>query len=269
MSDILQRILEHKRTEVEARRRQYPLAELRARARDSAPTLGFEAALRARIAGGAAAVIAECKRASPSKGLLREPYDPAAIATGYAAAGASAISVLTDVAFFQGADQHLRVVRSATVVPLLRKDFVVDAYQIVEARVLGADAVLLIVAALSDEQLQDLAGRAREYGLDVLVEVHDEAELERALTLDCPLIGVNNRDLRSFQTTLATSLRLRPAIPPDRIMVSESGIHHPDDVARLRAAGIHAFLVGEAFMRAPDPGAALRALFAPAPLSPG
>ena len=215
------------------------------------------------MAAGGAAVIAEVKKASPSKGLLRADFDPAAIAAGYAAHGAACLSVLTDRDYFQGDAAYLRAARAACALPVLRKDFVVDPYQVAEAAAMGADGVLLIAAALDDAQLHDLEDCAAAYGLDVLVEVHDAAELARALTLRTPLIGVNNRDLRSFETRLDTTLGLLAGIPPTRLVVTESGIGTPDDVARMRAAGVHAFLVGEALMRAPDPGAALEGLFGP------
>jgi indole-3-glycerol phosphate synthase len=223
----------------------------------------FEAALRARLAQGDAAVIAEVKKASPSKGVLRAAFDPAAIARAYAANGAACLSVLTDRQFFQGAPEHLVAARGACSLPVLRKDFVVDPYQVYEARAMGADCVLLIVAALDPARMRALEAAARALGLDVLVEVHDAAELDLALALHTPLIGINNRNLRTFETRLETTLDLLPRIPPDRLLVTESGILAKSDVARMRAAGVHAFLVGEAFMRAPDPGRALAELFGP------
>ena len=261
MSDILERILARKAEEVRARAAHRPLAELAAGCADLPGTRGFAAAIEARIAGGQAAVIAEVKKASPSKGVIRSDFDPAAIARSYAAGGATCLSVLTDVDFFQGSDACLGQARAACALPLLRKDFVIDPYQVYEARALGADCILLIVAALDDGTLLELALLAAELDLDVLVEVHDAAELERALDVPAPLIGVNNRDLRSFETSLQTTLDLRARVPADVLLVSESGIHTPADVARLRAAGVHAFLVGEAFMRASDPGAELQRLF--------
>ncbi len=261
MSDILERILAHKAEEVRERAARRPLAELAARCADLPGTRGFAAAIEARSAGGQAAVIAEIKKASPSKGVIRPDFDPAAIARSYAAGGATCLSVLTDVDFFQGSDACLVQARAACALPLLRKDFVIDPYQVYEARVLGADCILLIVAALDDGTLLELSLLAAELDLDVLVEVHDAEELERALDVPAPLIGVNNRDLRSFETSLQTTLDLRARAPADVLLVSESGIHTPDDVARLRAAGVHAFLVGEAFMRAPDPGVELQRLF--------
>ena len=261
MHDILQRILARKAEEVRERAACRPLAELVAVCADLPETRGFAAAIEARIAGGHAAVIAEVKKASPSKGVIRPDFDPAAIARSYAAGGATCLSVLTDVDFFQGSDACLGQARAACALPLLRKDFVIDPYQVYEARALGADCILLIVAALDDGTLLELALLAAELDLDVLVEVHDATELERALDVPTPLIGINNRDLRSFETSLQTTLDLRARAPADMLLVSESGIHTPDDVARLRAAGVHAFLVGEAFMRAPDPGAELQRLF--------
>ena len=261
MSDILNKILRRKAEEVAARRAQVPLAELARRIEAAAAPRGFVAAIERRIAGGQAAVIAEIKKASPSKGLLRADFRPAEIAQSYARAGAACLSVLTDIDFFQGADEYLRAARAACALPVLRKDFTVDPYQVHEARALGADAILLIVAALDDAVLGELAGLAGSLGLDVLVEVHDATELERALRLGTTLIGINNRNLRTFETRLETTLDLLARIPADRIVVTESGIHTPADVARMRAAGVHAFLVGEAFMRAPDPGARLAELF--------
>ncbi|MBS0575800.1 MAG: indole-3-glycerol phosphate synthase TrpC [Proteobacteria bacterium] len=277
MTDILQRILARKAEEVAERASRQPRSELIARCRDLPPPRGFAAAIAARIARGEAAVIAEIKKASPSQGVIRAEFDPAAIARSYEAGGAACLSVLTDVDFFQGADDYLRQARAACALPVLRKDFVIDAYQVYEARVLGADCILLIVAALDDARLQDLAQLAANLGLDVLIETHDGDEMRRALALEtrlsattaalsCPasqrLLGVNNRNLRSFEVSLDTTLALRASVPGDRILVSESGIATRADVARLRGAGVHAFLVGEAFMRAPDPGSALRELFA-------
>lgn len=265
MSDILQRILARKREEVSARKARTPLAELRARCADAPSARGFAAALRTRTDAGQAAVIAEIKKASPSKGLIRGDFDPTAIARSYQAGGATCLSVLTDVDFFQGGDAYLVAARDACVLPVLRKDFTVDPYQVWEARAIGADAILLIVAALDNAVLVNLHALAIEAGLDVLVEVHDELDLQRALPLPNPartLIGVNNRDLRTFETRIETTLLLKDAVPHDRLLVTESGIATRDDVARLRAAGVHAFLIGETFMRADDPGAALQRLFA-------
>ena len=266
MSDILDRILARKAEEVRARRALLPLAELAVRCSTAPAPRGFADALIERIAAGLPAVIAEIKKASPSKGVIRPDFDPAAIARGYAAAGATCLSVLTDVDFFQGSDAYLEQARAACVLPVLRKDFVVDPYQVYEARALGADCILLIVAALDDSALLELSLLASELDIDVLAEVHDAVELERALNLPVRLIGVNNRDLRSFATRLDTTLALRARVPAERLLVSESGIRTPADVVLLRAAGVQAFLVGEAFMRAADPGAELARLFAiPAP----
>lgn len=260
-SDILERILARKREEVSARSAVVPLAELARRCAEQPPARGFARALQSRVAAGDAAVIAEIKRASPSKGLLRDPYHPEDIARSYARHGASCLSVLTDHDFFQGDEAHLQAARSACALPILRKDFLVDPYQVHEARAIGADCILLIVAALDDERLRDLARLAVNLGMDVLVEVHDGAELERALALDLPLIGINNRNLRTFHTTLQTTLELLERVPPGHLVITESGIHSAGDVALMRSHGVHAFLVGEAFMRAPDPGARLAELF--------
>lgn len=262
MGDILQTILKRKAEEVRERAARVPLHELSARAAGAPPPRGFAAALHAKIAAGQAAVIAEIKKASPSKGLIRPDFDPPQIAASYQRGGAACLSVLTDADFFQGSDEYLRQARAACALPVLRKDFTIDPYQVLEARALGADCILLIVAALEDAALAALSHRAMELGLDVLVEVHDMDELERALQVPVPLIGVNNRNLRSFEVSLDTTLALKDAVPPDRLLVTESGIHTPEDVARLRAAGVHAFLVGEALMRAPDPGVELARLFA-------
>ncbi len=262
--DILQRILARKAEEVAARSAARPLAEMRAQAADMPPARGFAAAIEARIAAGDPAVIAEIKKASPSRGVIRPDFDPVAIARSYEAGGAACLSVLTDVDFFQGADAYLQQARAACALPVLRKDFTIDPYQVHEARALGADCILLIVAALSDAQLAELCGTAMAIGLDVLVEVHDIDELERAIQVPAPLLGINNRSLRTFEVSLDTTLSLRDAVPRDRRLVTESGLHTAADVARMRAAGIDAFLVGEAFMREPDPGQALRRMFFPA-----
>jgi indole-3-glycerol phosphate synthase len=261
MTDILNRILVRKTEEVAERRARVPEAELVARIAELPPTRGFGAAIEAKIAAGLPAVIAEVKKASPSKGLIRGDFDPAAIAASYAAAGAACLSVLTDEPYFQGRDEYLTAAREAVSLPVLRKDFIIDAYQVYEARAIGADCILLIVSALDDDMLLQLSLLAAELDMDVLCEVHDEEELERALALPVPLIGVNNRNLRSFETSLETSLALQELIEYDRVLVAESGIHTPEDVARLREGGIQAFLVGEAFMRAEDPGSELRRLF--------
>ncbi len=260
-SDILKTILARKADEVAERARLLGLRELSARAADLAPARGFGDALAAKAAAGTPAVIAEIKKASPSKGLIRADFDPAALARSYASGGATCLSVLTDRDFFQGDDGHLTAARDACALPVLRKDFTIDAYQVYEARVLGADCMLLIVAALGDAALLELSVLALELGLDVLVEVHDEVELERALATPARLIGINNRDLRSFATDIETTLNLRPAVPDDRLVISESGIANAADVARLRRAGVHGFLVGESLVRAPDPGAKLKELF--------
>ena len=265
-ADILQRILDRKAEEIAERTARVSLDALRARLADAPPTRGFVAAVEAKRAAGKPAVIAEVKKASPSKGVIREDFDPAAIARSYEAGDAACLSVLTDVDFFQGADAYLQQARAACSLPVLRKDFTIDAYQIVEARVLGADCILLIVAALDEAQLSSLYREAMTIGLDVLVEVHDADELDRALQLPAidsrlPLIGVNNRDLRTFEVSLATTVSLTSAMPAGRILVTESGIATLDDVATMRDAGIDAFLVGESFMRDPDPGTALQRLF--------
>ncbi len=261
MSDILATILARKAEEIAQRSRERSQAELRARIADQPPARGFVAAIKRKLAAGDAAVIAEVKKASPSKGLIRADFQPAQIARSYEVGGAACLSVLTDVDFFQGSDLALAVARAACTLPVLRKDFVIDPYQVVEARSIGADAILLIVAALEDGPLVEMAGLAMELGMDVLVEVHDINELERALQTDCELIGVNNRNLRTFEVSLDTSIQLKDAVPRDRTLVTESGIATPADVAMMRAAGIHTFLVGETFMREPDPGAALQRLF--------
>jgi len=261
MSDVLQTILARKAVEIAERSAQRPLEAVREAALAQPEARGFAQALRARRALGLPAVIAEVKKASPSKGLIRPDFDPAAIARSYEAGGAACLSVLTDADYFQGSDAYLRQAREACALPVLRKDFTIDAYQVYEARALGADCILLIVAALDDAALVELSTLAHSLGLDVLVEVHDAAELERALATPAPLIGINNRNLRTFDTRLETTLDLLGQIPAGRLLVTESGIHSRADVARMRAAGVHAFLVGEAFMRAEDPGAELRRLF--------
>jgi len=261
MSDILQRIVEVKREEVRALLARRSLVELRTDAAAAGPVRGFEAALRARTEAGRPAVIAEVKKASPSKGVLREQFVPAEIAASYARHGAACLSVLTDERFFQGSAAYLQQARAACDLPVLRKDFIVDESQVIEARALGADAVLLIVACLDDAQLRDLEASAVALGMAVLVEVHDADELDRALKLRTRLLGINNRNLRTFETRLETTLELKARVPADRLLITESGILGPADVQRMRAADIHAFLVGEAFMRAADPGAALSQLF--------
>jgi len=260
-ADILQRILARKAEEVAHRSRAVPPQILRARLQAVEPPRGFVSAVRRCVDSDRPAVIAEIKRASPSKGVLREPYYPAMIARSYELGGATCLSVLTDRDFFHGDDSHLSEARVACGLPALRKDFTIDPYQVIEARALGADCILLIVAALSDARLAELAALAAELGLDVLVEVHDRSELHRALKLETPLIGINNRDLTTFDTRLETTLDLLGDVPRDRIVVTESGIHTREDIARLLGAGVGAFLVGEAFMRADDPGQKLAELF--------
>ena len=261
MSDILQRIVAVKREEVAAAKAQRDAAAMRRAALAQPAPRDFVAALRARIGAGQAAVIAEIKKASPSKGVIREHFVPAEIAVSYARHGAACLSVLTDRSFFQGDAACLQQARAACELPVLRKDFIVDAYQVDEARAWGADCILLIAACLDDALMADLEAQALAMGMAVLVEVHDAAELQRALRLETPLLGINNRDLRSFEVTLDTTLALLPQVPADRLLVTESGILGRADVQRMREAGVHAFLVGEAFMRADDPGVALAELF--------
>lgn len=263
MATILDDILAHKRQEVAAQKQRVDMDTLVANISASNDTpRGFMKALQARVAIGGTAVIAEVKKASPSMGVIRASFDPVAIAESYAAAGATCLSVLTDEKYFQGSGHYLRLVRAAVGLPLLRKDFIVDEYQIVEARALGADAILLIVAALSDAELAAFTRLAHDLGLDVLVEVHDEAECARALQLPLRVIGVNNRNLHDFSVSLDTSRRIKTMLPADYLLVSESGIHTRADIEALQADGIHAFLVGGSLMQADDPGAALSALLA-------
>lgn len=261
MSDILNRIIEVKVNEVAAAKKRRSLASQREEAESRLDVRGFEAALRAKIAAGHSAVIAEIKKASPSKGVIRADFRPAEIAASYAQHGAASLSVLTDEQFFQGATAYLQEARAACALPVLRKDFMIDEYQVFEARAMGADCILLIAACLDDAQMADLEAVAQHLKMDVLVEVHDGAELDRALKLKTPLLGINNRNLRSFEVTLDTSLGLLPRVPADRLLVTESGILARPDVTKMRAANVNAFLVGEAFMRAPDPGVALAELF--------
>lgn len=258
---ILDTILEAKRAEIADASRRTPLEAMRRRAREAPVPRDFVGALRAKHAEGRPAVIAEIKKASPSKGLLRADFDPAAIAASYARAGAACLSVLTDAGFFRGAHEHLAMARAACDLPVLRKDFMVDAFQVYEARALGADCILLIAACLTTSEMKTLEQEARALGMAVLVEVHEASELDRALELATPLIGINNRDLRTFETRLETTLDLLARMPEGRIVVTESGIARREDVERLRRNGVHAFLVGEAFMRAEDPGAALEKIF--------
>ena len=262
MADILERILERKRAELEAARAAVPLAEMQRRAASAPPPRDFAGAIAAKIAAGRAAVIAEIKQASPSQGLLRAEFEPAAIARSYESGGAACLSVLTDRDFFQGAPEHLAQARAACGLPVLRKDFVTEPYQVYESRALGADCILLIAGALARQDMQGLEASARSLGMAVLVEVHDERELEAALALETPLLGINNRDLRSFEARLETTLDLLAKVPPGKTVITESGIRTSDDARRMRAAGVHAFLVGEAFMRAPDPGSELARVFA-------
>ncbi|MFU8817245.1 MAG: indole-3-glycerol phosphate synthase TrpC [Pseudomonadales bacterium] len=258
---ILDTIVARKHAEIAERQAQAPLRVLQQRAANAAPTRGFVDALLERVSRGRSAVIAEIKKASPSKGVIRADFDPLAIARAYQAAGAACLSVLTDEHFFQGHDRYLQAARDGVTLPVLRKDFIVDGYQVVESRALGADCLLLIVAALEPARLRDLHGQALSLGLDVLIEVHDAAELDAALTLEPKLVGINNRNLKNFETRLDTTYGLLAAVPDGVLVVTESGIHSRADVAAMHAAGVHAFLVGEALMRAEDPGAALRELF--------
>ncbi len=262
MSDILDKIVAVKREEVAAALRHKPLDVVRDDAESRVLTRDFEGAMRAKIAAGQAAVIAEIKKASPSKGVLRAEFIPADIAQSYAEFGAACLSVLTDKQFFQGSVDFLKQARASCDLPVLRKDFMIDAYQIYEARAMGADAILLIAACLDDAQMADMEAVARSLDMAVLVEVHDRAELERALKLKTRLVGINNRNLKTFEVSLQTTLDMLPDVPADRLLVTESGIQTPDDVRRMREAKVHAFLVGEAFMRADEPGEALAKLFA-------
>lgn len=259
--DILKKIVARKWEEIAERSARIPLEELRERVVEAGPVRGFVAAMERRIRNRQPAVIAEVKKASPSKGVMRASFDPAVIAAEYERGGAACLSVLTDRDFFQGSEDDLRQARAACSLPVIRKDFIIDPYQVYEARVIGADCILLIVACLEDDRMAALAGLAQTLGMDVLVEVHDAAELERALPLGLPLVGVNNRDLRSFETRLETTYELLERMPEGRIVVTESGIHTPADVAAMRERGVNAFLVGEALMRADRPGEKVRELF--------
>jgi len=262
MTDILEKIVAVKREEVAAAAKRKPLAAIRADAESRVLTRDFVGAMRARIAAGQAAVIAEIKKASPSKGVLRDDFIAADIAQSYAEHGAACLSVLTDVQFFQGCADYLKQARASCQLPVLRKDFMIDLYQVYESRAMGADAILLIAAILDDAQMRDFEAIARSLDMAVLVEVHDASELARALQLKTPLMGINNRNLKTFEVSLETTLSLLREVPQERLLVTESGIQSREDVLRLGSAGVNAFLVGEAFMRAPDPGAALAALFA-------
>jgi len=261
VSDILDKIVAEKRDEISLARRRRDLLSLRRDAESLGGQRDFIKGLRGKISGGGAGVIAEIKKASPSKGVLREKFEPAAIAESYAEYGAACLSVLTDAQFFQGSPAYLEQARAACPLPVLRKDFMVDAYQLFEARAMGADCILLIVACLDDALMVDLEAQAHALGMAVLVEVHHGAELDRALRLKTPLVGINNRNLRTFEVTLQTTLDLLTRVPADRLLVTESGVLARDDVQRMREANVHAFLVGEAFMRAANPGAALADLF--------
>lgn len=258
---ILKKILARKREEIAERSAIVSAEELLVRAGSASAPRGFAAAMAAKIAAGESAVIAEIKKASPSKGVIREDFDPASIAASYAAGGAACLSVLTDVDFFQGADEYLQAARAACDLPVIRKDFIIDKYQIYEARAMSADCILLIVSALSEDQLHQLHDEAQSLGMDVLIEVHDKAELEIALKLDNPMVGINNRNLHSFEVSLENTYQLLEQIPAGKIVITESGIHQRDDVAAMRDRNVNAFLVGEAFMRSDEPGQRLREMF--------
>jgi indole-3-glycerol phosphate synthase len=258
---ILKKILARKQEEIAERSAQVTIPQLIEQAKSASAPRGFAAAIAAKIAAGYSGVIAEIKKASPSKGVIREDFDPAAIAESYEKGGACCLSVLTDVDFFQGADEYLKMARSASALPVIRKDFIIDEYQIYEARAMGADCILLIVSALSEQQLNQLHEVARSLAMDVLIEVHDEAELDIALKLDNPMVGINNRNLHSFEVSLENTYQLLSKIPADKIVITESGIHSPADVAAMRQHNVNAFLVGEAFMRSEEPGERLAEMF--------
>ncbi|MFT5577432.1 MAG: indole-3-glycerol phosphate synthase [Paraglaciecola psychrophila] len=258
---ILRSIVARKREEVIERASKQSISQLQVLAAQQSGCRGFVLAMQAKLAAGQSAVIAEAKKASPSKGVIRAQFDPAAIARSYASAGAACLSVLTDRDFFQGSEQYLQLARAACELPVIRKDFIIDPYQVVEARSIGADCILLIASCLQDQQMAELNAAAAELGMDVLVEVHDRQELERALPLGTTLVGINNRNLNTFETSLETTFELLDSIPQDRIVVTESAIHGPEDVAVMRERGVNAFLVGEAFMRADNPGEKLASLF--------
>jgi indole-3-glycerol phosphate synthase len=258
---ILKKILARKHEEIAERSAQVSIPQLIEKAKTASAPRGFAASIAAKITAGQSGVIAEIKKASPSKGVIREDFDPAAIAQSYEKGGACCLSVLTDVDFFQGADEYLKMARSASTLPVIRKDFIIDEYQIYEARAMGADCILLIVSALSEEQLNQLHKVARSLGMDVLIEVHDGAELDIALKLDNPMVGINNRNLHSFEVSLENTYQLLSKIPDDKIIITESGIHSPADVAAMRQHNVNAFLVGEAFMRSEEPGERLAEMF--------
>ncbi|MGI9302673.1 MAG: indole-3-glycerol phosphate synthase TrpC [Gammaproteobacteria bacterium] len=261
LADILTEILEHKREQVKARAARFSLEALKERSKDMDPARGFADLVTSRIKAQRPAVIAEIKKASPSKGVIREDFNAQTIAHSYQLGGATCLSVLTDSRFFQGSESYLKLARMSCALPVLRKDFIVDPYQVYESRALGADCILLIVAALEDEQMHELSGLATENGMDVLVEVHDAAELERALRLEDCLLGINNRNLKTFETSLETTLNLLPQIPAGRAVITESGIHTREDIALMRDNGVYGFLIGEEFMRADDPGGRLGEMF--------